>query len=93
MIAGAATELRSLVVRSIVLSGSAARRAAASAVPQGLRRRHSFCNRDYQRQDALAELLGEHLDAVEVLLELLGVRISGASTLAAIALRRRESST
>jgi hypothetical protein len=44
--------------------------ASASAVAYDLRRRYSVSCRDYQRQDALVELIGEDLDALDVVLYL-----------------------
>ena len=50
----------------VALSEAATRAAPAPPVPQGLRRRHPLSCLPHHRQDALVELLGEHLDAIDV---------------------------
>jgi hypothetical protein len=50
----------------VVLSEAATRVAPAPPVPQGLRRRHPLSCLPHHRQDTLGELLGEHLDAIDV---------------------------
>src|SRR6185503_7306553 len=50
----------------VALSEAATRVAPAPPVPQGLRRRHPLSCLPHHRQDTLVELLGEHLDAIDV---------------------------
>jgi hypothetical protein len=50
----------------VALSEAATRVAPAPPVPQGVRRRHPLSCLPHHRQDTLVELLGEHLDAINV---------------------------
>jgi hypothetical protein len=51
---------------SVALSEAATRVAPAPPVPQRVRRRHPLSCLPHHRQDTLVELLGEHLDAIDV---------------------------
>jgi len=51
---------------SVALSEAATRVAPTPPVPQGVRRRHPLSCLPHHRQDALVELLGEDLDAIDV---------------------------